>query len=328
MPSTHPSHEDDTAAVTDAGQIPEWLLGRAQGAPRAAGARRSAVARLAEALSRFVDKAFAAEAMSTRRGLLQRVDPRVKLIALVGLVAVSVWVDHLAALAALVALAIALVALSRIELRRFAVRAWLFVPLFTVVIALPAVTSWVTPGHAVLTLWTHRPFTVGPLHLPAVLAITAPGIASAVRLVLRVAAAVSFSVLLALTTPWNELMRSLRVVRVPRLFVFVLTMVYRYVFVLLRQVQDMVAARLSRAVGRVSAREDQRFVGAATGSQFGRSQQMSEDIYLAMVSRGFRGEVRTLERWRLARVDLVFGSAVTVAVAAVIALELTVSRGF
>lgn len=328
MPSTEPSHRDHAAAVADAGQIPQWLLGRAQGAPRADGARRSTVARLAEGLSGFVDRAFAAEAVSARRGLLQRVDPRVKLIALVALVAVSVWVDHLAALAALLALAAALVILSRIELRYFAVRAWLFVPLFTLIIALPAVTSWVTPGHAVLVLWTHRHIAAGPLHLPTTLAITAPGIASAVRLVLRVTVAVSFSVLLALTTPWNQLMRSLRIVRVPRLFVFVLTMVYRYVFVLLRQVQDMVAARLSRAVGRVSAGEDRRFVGAAAGSLFGRSQQMSEDVYLAMVSRGFKGDVRTLEGWRLARLDLAFGSAVTLAAVAVIALELTVTRGF
>ena len=53
-------------------------------------------------------------------------------------------------------------------------------------------------------------------------------------------AAVTFGVLLAATTRWEALMRALRVFRVPRSFVFILTTTYRYVFQLLRLVQDLV----------------------------------------------------------------------------------------
>jgi cobalt/nickel transport system permease protein len=132
--------------------VPAWML-EPPVAPRAAGTRRSFLGRFAGGLGHFVERAFAAESASAQPGLLQRIDPRVKLISLLGLVLVTVLVGRLTSLAALLAFAVALVVLSRIPLRRFAVRAWLFVPLVTAAIVLPAMTSWVTPGHALVTLW-------------------------------------------------------------------------------------------------------------------------------------------------------------------------------
>jgi cobalt ECF transporter T component CbiQ len=258
---------------------------------------------------------MATDASSDSGGLLQRLDPRLKLVGLVALLLAAVLVHHLAALLALFAIALIFIVLSRLGLARFALRAWAFVPLFTLAIALPAMTSWVTPGRPLLHLWSGG-------------AITATGLASAVRIVLRVTDAVSFSVLLAMTTRWNELLAALRVVRVPRTFVFVLAVAYRYVFVLMRLIQGMVTARRSRTVGRLAAGEDRRFVGAAVGTLFGHSQAMSEQVHTAMLARGFTGEVRTLAVWRLRAVDYAWAAAVTVALIAVVILEATVTRGF
>jgi energy-coupling factor transporter transmembrane protein EcfT len=149
-----------------------------------------------------------------------------------------------------------------------------------------------------------------------------------VRLVLCVLDAVSFSVLLAMTTPWNELLAALRVLRVPRTFVFVLAVSYRYVFVLMRLIQSMVTARRSRTVGRLAPSEDRRFVAAAVGTLFGHSQALSEQVHMAMLARGFTGEVHTMSVWRVRVLDYAWVAMVTLALVAVAALELTVSRGF
>ncbi len=69
-----------------------------------------------------------------------------KLVSLVGLVIVGVLAHRLVTLGALVALSVVLALASRLGLRRLAVRAWIFIPLFTAVIALPAITNWVSPG--------------------------------------------------------------------------------------------------------------------------------------------------------------------------------------
>ena len=174
------------------------------------------------------------------------------------------------------AFAVGLVAASRLGLARFAVRAWLFIPLFTAVVMLPVTLSVVSPGRAVLTLWSHgAPFWP----LPATIAVTAPGLLAFLRLVARVTTVVSFSVLLTLTTPWAELLKALRAVGVPRGFVFVLAVAYRYVFTLVRIVQDMALARTSRLVGRAAPGEDRRFLGAAVATAFGKSQAASRSTW-------------------------------------------------
>ncbi len=263
-------------------------------------------------LSTWVEHAVASDELARRPGLLQRLDPRVKLVSLLACVAVAALSTRLLVLAVLLAFAVGLVAASRLGLARFAVRAWLFVPLFTAVVMLPVTLSVVSPGRTVLTLWSHgAPFWP----LPATIAVTAPGLLAFLRLVARVTTVVSFGVLLTLTTPWAELLKALRAVGVPRGFVFVLAVAYRYVFTLVRIVQDMALARTSRLVGRAAPGEDRRFLGAAVATAFGKSQAASEQVYLAMISRGYSGEVRTLSTWRLRRLDVVWTLAVSAGLA-------------
>jgi cobalt/nickel transport system permease protein len=276
-------------------------------------------------LSGFVARGFATGDAAGRPGLLQHIDPRVKLVSLLALVVVSVLVTHVVVLVAMLALAVALALASRVDLRLFAARAWLVVPAFTAVAVLPAMTNWVTPGDAVVTVWSGDPPQVGPWHLPATLAITVPGLLVAARLVSRVACAVSFAVLLTLTTHWDELLRALRVVGAPRMFVVVLGMAYRYVHLLVRTAQEMMVARRSRTVGSASAAENRRFLGAAVATLFGKSQATSEQVYGAMVARGYRGEVYTLDRWRLTRLDLAWGVAVGATLVALVATDLSLA---
>jgi len=309
--------------------VPAWLLEPTAGAARLAdetsARRRRARAGFLEKslhhLGEAVEASFLADELSARPGLLQRLDPRVKLISLGALLIVGVFAKHEVTLACLIGLAFILALVSRIGWRRFVVRAWLVIPLFTGLVALPAITSAVTPGHALLTLWHDQHIGVGPLHLPQSLSVTSAGLVTASRLVLRVTAAVSFAALLTLTTRWTDLLRSLRAVGVPRAFVFILGMAFRYVHLLLRLAQEMFVARRSRTVGPVSSRENRRFVAAAAGALFGKSQAMGEQVYLAMQARGYTGEVYTLAQFRLRRLDAVWISLTAVSVAALVVLE-------
>ena len=277
--------------------------------------RRPFSGRLLVTLAAWVERAMASDELAHRRGLLQRLDPRVKLVSLLAFIVVAALSTRLVVLTVLLATAVVLVLASRIGLARFAARAWLFIPLFTAAIMLPAALSIVTPGRAVLTFWSHgAPFWP----LPATLAVTAPGLLAFGRLVLRVTTVVSFAVLLTLTTPWSDLLRAMRSVGVPRGFAFVLAVAYRYVFTLVRMVQDMALARTSRLVGRVAAGEDRRFLGATVATVFGKSQATSEQVYLAMVSRGYRGETRTLDTWRLRPLDIVWAAGVAAGLGALV----------
>ena len=60
--------------------------------------------------------------------------------------------------------------------------------------------------------------------------------------------------LLVLTTPWNTLLKALSVLRVPDGFILILGMTYRYIYLLLTTLDDMLLSRKSRVVGRMDER--------------------------------------------------------------------------
>ena len=148
-------------------------------------------------------------------------------------------------------------------------------------------------------------------------AVTLQGLRSAVFLVGRAETAATFTLLLILSTPWPHILKALRSLGVPVAAVAILGMTHRYIFVLLQSAIQMFEARRSRIVGPMSARERRRFIGAAAGGLLARSFQIASEVHLAMVSRGYRGEVRLLDDFRTRPLDwmvLLGGMAIPVLV--------------
>jgi cobalt/nickel transport system permease protein len=243
---------------------------------------------------------------AARSGLLQRIDPRVKVLTMVGLLLAAGFVHSSFVLAGLYALTLAAAAASGLPLGFFVKRVWLFVPIFTGIVVLPATLSIVTPGHLVVPLWTWDGTAEG---------ITTQGLATAARLVLRVAVSISIVVLVTLTTSWARLLAGLRALGVPKMFILVIGMAYRYLFHLLTVVMDMYEARKARTIGKQKHdRAARGFVAATAGVTVGKSHQLAEEVHQAMTARGFRGNAKTLDAPRLSLRD-----AVCLALAAAIA---------
>ena len=91
-------------------------------------------------------------------------------------------------------------------------------------------------------------------------------------------------------------MSTLRYFRVPRVFVDMLAMTYRYSILLMNTASEMFQARTSRTVGRATNAEGRRFIGDGIGSLFGKTLTLSEEIHNAMISRGFNGDMHTLHQ--------------------------------
>lgn len=239
-------------------------------------------------IMRLIRETVADDEVAARPGLLQGADPRFKLAGFALLVASSVATKSPAVLAALWLLALGAALASKIGLRFFLARTALFVPLFTLFLALPAITGFVTPGEEVAS------FSVGTLRVQ----VTRPGIVSGTLITLRALAAVSLSVLLVLTTRRTALLASLRAFRVPQLFVMTMGMTLRYIHLLLDTAEKGFVAIQSR-VGLIRAGKDgRRVVGWNAGSLWLKSYRLQGAVYDAMISRGYSGEPVTLERFR------------------------------
>lgn len=249
------------------------------------GKSRSFVGRTIWNLSRGMNFAAFAEDSARAGGLLQGVDPRVKVVGTFAVIVAVALTHSLAAIAGSFIFAIVLAALSRISPFQLARWVWMPVFLFTGCIALPAI--FLTPGDPIRAGWP----------------ITVQGLRTAGFLLLRSETAVNLSTLLVLTTRWAYILKALRVLRVPVVFVVILGMTYRYLFVILETALDMFESRESRTVGVLEGPDRRRLATATIGVLLSKSYQLSTDVHLAMQSRGFRGEVYILDDFEFRNAD-------------------------
>jgi cobalt/nickel transport system permease protein len=229
-------------------------------------------------LIKKTDQSLFAEDLAAAKGLLQSLDPRVKVAGLLLLVVTSISVKRPVVMAGLLIAGILIALLSRVPGRTLLMRIWLPVISFSGLIALPAI--FLVPGDVVARI----PFPV-----------TSQGLMSAGLLLLRVETATTFAVLLVLCTEWTRILKALRFFKAPIVVVVILGMTYRYLFLLLRSAQEMYESRQSRLVGPLPGPERRRLASGTVGVLLARSLQLSTEVHFAMRSRGFQGEVHLLE---------------------------------
>jgi cobalt/nickel transport system permease protein len=128
-----------------------------------------------------------------------------------------------------------------------------------------------------------QPFVAGVM----LLAVVRPeGWAVAARIAVKSNLCLTTMVLLANTTPFASLIGVLVRLRVPRLLITILSLMYRYIFVLIDQAERMSRARRSRTF--VRRRGSWKGGAGIIGQLFIRSTERAERVYAAMTARGWR----------------------------------------
>lgn len=120
------------------------------------------------------------------------------------------------------------------------------------------------------------------------------GIEAAVRLFFKSLGAVSCLYFLSLSTPMVDLLSALRRLKVPKLFVELMGLIYRFIFVLLETADTMLTAQNSR-LGYSSLSSGYRSLGVLISTLFIRAYKRSDKLYTALEARGYDGELNVLE---------------------------------
>jgi len=244
--------------------------------------------------------ALGAEQDASRPGLLQQLDPRVKVVCAMLFIITAAATHSVAGVASLFLIVTALALLSSLSLGSIALRVWLPMLLFTIVIASPSLFT--TPGRSLAALplvgWT----------------VTEQGLRTASMLFARVMTASTIAYVLVVSTTWPRLLAALRRLRVPAAIVVLISMTYRYIFLLATTAHDMLLSRRSRLVGRLTPLMQRTTTSAMAGTLMLRSIQLGNDVHLAMRSRGFHGSFDSLDTFRarfrdLAALAIVFAIA-------------------
>jgi cobalt/nickel transport system permease protein len=240
---------------------------------------------------------------------LHRLDARAKLVMTLSVILCAVFTptarwEVFAALGGLIAIAIVL---SGLDPRLVFGRSLLALP-FTLA-ALPVLFR-----HAGSEL-----FTVPVFGWTA----TDEGLRFFASILMRSWISVLAATILTATTEADRLLSGLRSFGVPRLLVATTSFMWRYVFLIVEEAGRLMTARDARSArlhGRLGGSLVWRgkVAGNIVGSLFLRSLNRSERVYAAMLSRGYNGEMLTLDRFTLGARDY---AAAAVTLAAVLLIQ-------
>lgn len=144
------------------------------------------------------------------------------------------------------------------------------------------------------------------------------GWVSFASLLLRFSLTVGAALLLIATTGFPAVCGALDKMGAPRILTVQLLMMYRYLFVLIEEGIRMIRAHALRSFSR--RRPRYRIYLQLLGNLLIRTLDRAQRIHLAMLSRAFSGEIKTVRQFNFGRSELLF---LLIATAALIALRAT-----
>ncbi len=128
---------------------------------------------------------------------------------------------------------------------------------------------------------------------PVYIGISAESLRQAVQLLFKALGAVSCLYFLALTTPMTEIINTLRKLKVPVLFLELMILIYRFIFLLLDTAGKIHLSQSSRW-GYASIKTSYRSMAVLIANLFSRAYWRSQSSYQALLSRGYSGDMKFL----------------------------------
>lgn len=128
------------------------------------------------------------------------------------------------------------------------------------------------------------------------------GLARGFLIMCRVIGGVSLILFLSMSTPANKLLLAASWFRVPKIFIELTLLVYRYVFVL---IEEVVAIRNAQKVrlGYCNWRQSMKSLGILGGSLILRAYDRAERVFEAMIARGYTGTMAINYQPKFSRKD-------------------------
>ncbi|GIM27747.1 cobalt ECF transporter T component CbiQ [Clostridium polyendosporum] len=292
--------------------MPEWLLEKSpenyqcyKGKTKSI--KKNFVIRTLKHLYEVIKNDFLADVYHRKNGFLQKLDPRVKIVTFPLLIAFTTVVRSVSVLAAIYLFTLALAVISKLPMMNFIKKIGVITALFTFLMTFPTMFNIVIDGEVLFSIYQlEKTIMIWGFNIPSSLSITKQGLTAMAILILRVSISTSLGFLLFFTTPWVNIMRSLSLIRIPQIFITMLDMSYRYVMVLIKSSLEIFQARKIRIVGKVSYINNKKFISNSIGTLFAKSMDMSTDIYMAMLCRGYNGEVKTINILKLTVLDYIW----------------------
>ena len=233
--------------------------------------------------------------------LIHRLDPRVKVVVTLLFILSNSLLPDGAWPAALIAWGMVFFAghLARLSPGYLLKRSFIVLPFtlaaVTVIFNVPGSPVWVWQ-------WGERSVVV-----------TSQGMIRFASIITRSWLSVQMAILLTAVTRFPDLMHALRHLRLPHILISIISFMYRYLFVLADEAGRLLRARAARSArpagggGGGTLRWRASVAGGMIGQLFLRSFERSDRVYNAMLSRGYQGELLTMNPHLISSLDWQIG---------------------
>jgi cobalt/nickel transport system permease protein len=244
------------------------------------------------------------EPFATGTSFIHKLDPRVRVIFATAYCVVVALAEEFPVLLVALALSVALVLLSGLNLRAVAKRMLIV-------------------NSLVFLLWAILPLTFGGAALLKVgpFSIYRQGLLLAAQITLKSNAILLAFIALAATMTFSTLGYALDRLHIPQKMINLLLMTYRYLFVIEQEYQRLLRATKIRGFIPKTNLHTYRTYAYVIGMLFVRAAARADRVYQAMLCRGFKGHFYCLQEFRIDGRGWIFSLAMTVIIIGLIVLD-------
>lgn len=292
-------------------RIPSFLLDRSSPSSLKRESGRVRVSFVEKGINHLADvikRGYIPSELLPKNGLFQKIDPRIKILFLIFFILVVSLRKDLPSELYVSIFIFALALLSRLKVVTFYRRIFLFGFIFGFLIALPSAFNFITEGEIILPVATFsRPYDLWIYHVPATIGITKEGMFGVAMLTMRVINSLSLSFLVLYTTPFPDMVRALKILKVPDIFLIIISLCYKYIFIFSKTIEDMYLAKRARMLREDDNKKAREWIAGRLALIFRKTQFRCEEVFRAMVGRGFSDSIKLYDFGKMRAMDWASG---------------------
>jgi cobalt/nickel transport system permease protein len=290
-------------------EIPSYLLQNAAVHPGSAKVKRAKLSFLDKTImnsASAVKSIYLQAENATKEKYIQKINPHIKIIALIYIAVVISVVSDPVRQIFITAFIFLLYILARVNIFMVYRKIFIIAFIFGFIVVLPASLNIITPGKIILNLITFaEPSHLWIYNIPLNIGFTENGFQVVLLVFLRVLNSVSFALLIVFTTPFPSFIKSFKIIGVPDTFLMIISLAYKYIFILSRTIEETYFALKSRLSGNIKNSNLRKLISGRIFFIFRRSMIIYEYTYFAMVSRGYTGKVKLHSKHPFTFIDIV-----------------------
>ena len=289
--------------------IPPYLLQTANEQYESANLRKAKISFLEKTIlnsARTLKSIYLQAENATNENFIYKINPHVKLILLIYLAVGISFVNNLSSQILLTTLIFVCYILARLKVYQVYRKIILLSFIFGVIVALPASLNVITPGKIVFKLITfHKASHFWIYNIPQNIGFTENGFHVVSLIFLRILNSISFAMIIVFTTPFPSFIKSFKIIGVPDTFLMIISLAYKYVFILSKTIEETYLAMKSRLICNLKSKNIRNLISGRIFFIFKKSGIIYESTYLAMISRGYDGKVKLYSKYHFTLLDLV-----------------------